>query len=154
MKGMLQTLLEDRFKLRVRRETRELPVYDLAVGKNGPKFRPSTDDGKSGVAGLTNGAIRWHNISMEYLADWISPLPSLGRPVVDRTGLPGRYDLTLVYDGGADKNAPPAEVKAGLRDALDASIFGALQDLGLKLEPDKAPIDFVTIEHVERPVEN
>jgi uncharacterized protein (TIGR03435 family) len=154
MKLMLQTLLEDRFKLKLQLETKELPVYDLVVAKNGPKFGHGKDDGKSGVSRLSGTAIEWHNTSMEYLADWITPLPSLGRPVLDRTGLVGAYDFTLTYEGGADKDSGPAAVKAGLRDAVDASILGALQELGLKLETDKAPIEFVTIEHVERPDAN
>jgi len=152
-KRMLQSLLEDRFKLRLHRESTELPVYALVVGKNGPKFAAGTDDGKSGVTGISAGAIRWHNTSMDSLAEWVSYLPSLGRPVVDRTGLGGRYDFTLTVDGLPDKNAE-TPARTGLVDALDASIFGALQDLGLKLESDKAPIDIFVIEHVERPDAN
>ncbi len=153
MKLMLQTLLADRFKLKLRRETKELPVYALMVGKAGPKLSPATDDGKSGVRGISAAGIKWHNISMDYLADWVSFLPSLARPVVDRTGLHGGFDFTLDVDGASDKG-DGASAKVGIRDAIDASIFSALLDLGLKLESDKAPIDLYTIEHVEKPGAN
>ncbi len=93
MKLMLQNLLADRFKLKLHSETKELPVYILVVGKIGPKFGPAADDGKSGVAGISAGGIKWHNISVDYLAEWVSSLPSLGRPVVDRTGLHGGLTL-------------------------------------------------------------
>jgi uncharacterized protein (TIGR03435 family) len=150
---MLQTLLADRFKLKVHRETKELPVYALVVGKIGPKFGPAADDGKSGVRAISAAGIKWHNISMDYLADWVSFLPSLGRPVVDRTGLQGGFDFTLSVEGASDKGEGDS-AKVGMRDAIDASIFSALQSLGLKLESDKAPIEFYTIDHVERPDAN
>jgi uncharacterized protein (TIGR03435 family) len=153
MKLMLQTLLLDRFKLKVHRETKELPVYALIVGKTGPKFSAATDDGKSGVRAVSASGIKWHNITMDYLADWVSSLPSLGRPVLDRTGLRGGFDFTLAVDGLPDKGEE-ASAKAGIREALDASIFGSLQALGLKLESDKAQVDLYTIEHVEKPGEN
>jgi uncharacterized protein (TIGR03435 family) len=135
------------------RETKELPVYALVVGKTGPKFSPAVDNGKSGVTGISADGIKWHNISMDYLAEWVSSLPSPGRPVVDRTGLHGGFDFTLSVDGLSDKG-DGASAKMALRDALDASIFGALQDLGLKLEADKAPIELYTIDHVEKPDAN
>jgi uncharacterized protein (TIGR03435 family) len=122
------------------------------VRKTGPKFVPATDDGKSGVRAITADGIKWHNISMDYLAEWVSSLPSVDRPVVDRTGLHGGFDFTLSIDGAGKSEGDSNKV--ALRDALDASIFGALQDLGLKLESVKAPIDLYTIDRVERPDAN
>ena len=151
---MFQALLEDRFHLKLRRETKELPVWTLVVAKNGPKFKRGAEDGRVSVARPSVNGIAWHNVSMDYLAEWISPLPSLGRVVLDRTGLDGLYDFTLSFDNQAPKGDDPASIKTGLRDALDASIFGSLQDIGLKLEPDKARVDIYTIEHVEPPDEN
>ena len=151
---MFQSLLEERFKLKLHRETKEAAVYALTIGKSGPKFQPAADDGKAVGAQLEGQSLRWHNISMEYFADWIAPLPSMGRPVIDRTGLRGLYDLTLNMESPAAKSDDPASVKTGFRDAVDASIFPALQSLGLKLEPARAPIDFYTVEHVEAPDAN
>ena len=151
---MFQSLLEERFKLKLHRETKEASVYALVVGKNGPKFEQAVDDRKAVGVRLEGQSLRWHNISMEYLADWIAPLPSMGRPVLDRTGLSGLYDLTLNFESPAAKGDDPVSIKTGLRDAVDASIFSALQDLGLKLEAAKAPMDFYTVEHVEAPDAN
>jgi len=150
---MFQTLLEDRFKLKLHRESKDSQVWALAVAKGGPKFQHGADDGKVAGASLSAAGLQWHNISMDYLADWITNLPSLGRPVMNRTGLDGLYDLTLFFDSPVN-GEDPAALKMGLRDALDASILGSLQDLGLKLESEKAPIDFYTVEHVEPPSEN
>jgi uncharacterized protein (TIGR03435 family) len=152
MKLMLQTLLADRFKLKLHHETKELPVYVLVAGKTGPKFGPATDDGKSGVAGISAGGIKLHNTSMDYLAEWVSSLSSVGRPVLDRTGLHGGFDFTLSVGLSGKDDADAAKVV--LLDALDASIFGVIEDLGLKLESDKAPIDLYTIDHVEKPDAN
>jgi len=150
---MFQTLLEVRFKLKLHRETKEMEVWALVVTKGGPKFHEGANDGTVAGAHLSPNGIAWHNISMDYLAEWITPFPSLGRVVIDRTGLSGLYDLTLSFENPANGDDPVA-LKRGLRDGLDASIFTSLQDIGLKLESAKAPIDYYSVDHVEPPDAN
>jgi uncharacterized protein (TIGR03435 family) len=139
---MLQTLLEERFKLAVHRETKELPVFALVVGKKGPKFREVKDDGSNAYIGGGEGhQIQAHHITMKLLAGALQG--SLGDPVLDETGLKGLYDLNL--DFTVDENIA----------AEGPRIFEAVQDqLGLKLEARKAPVEVIVIDHVEKPSAN
>jgi uncharacterized protein (TIGR03435 family) len=139
---MLQALLADRFKLMLRRETRQLPVYALIAGKNGPKLKPVESGG--GVSTDSNRS-RVHldaKVTLERLADLLSD--RLDRPVLDQTGLKGTFDIVL--DWSPDS--------AG-QDTTSPSIFTAVQEqLGLKLEPKKEPVEFLVVDHAERPSEN
>jgi uncharacterized protein (TIGR03435 family) len=156
---MLQALLRDRFKLVVRRETREVPVWALTVRKGGPKLRPSdpaeSDDGaprtpaRAGGSEQSGGHIVFQNESMPDLAWALSRTMAVGaRVVVDETGLRGRYDFELIFE----RERAPAG--ADVRET-GPSIFSALEEqLGLKLESKKAPVEFLIVEHVERPSEN
>lgn len=143
MRPKLQTLLAERFQLKVHRETREEPVYSLVVGKNGAKLEPSKD-----FHGLGGGKGRFqaNGASMEMLAGALAG--QLGRPVIDRTGLAGAFDFKLDYTpDSAQTDTAPAD--AG------PSLFTALQEqLGLKLESTKAPAEVIVIDHVEKPSEN
>jgi uncharacterized protein (TIGR03435 family) len=141
MKRMLQSLLEERFKLRLRREIRQVPVYALVVGKDGPKFHESSRGPNDGpVADFSSGKPLLKNSAMSDLVMSLSPrVPD--RIVVDRTGLKGRYDLEYGW-------------YLALRDPDAPSIFTAIQVLGLKLEPQKSPVEFFVVDHVERPSEN
>ncbi|MEO5922936.1 MAG: TIGR03435 family protein [Bryobacteraceae bacterium] len=139
---MLQALLADRFKLKIHRETKELPAYLLTVAKNGPKLKPSESDGD--VATNSSGKA-WHltaKVTMRRLAEILTE--QAGRPVLDHTDLAGSFDLKLDWTSG---EASDAEIP---------SIFTALQDqLGLKLESTKAPVQSIVVDHVERtPTEN
>lgn len=142
---MLQTLLAERFKLVVHRETKELRVYALIVGKNGPKFREVQDDGSAAEIGSGEGhQIKAHHISMKLLAAALQGF--VHDPVLDTTGLPGIFDLTLDFSVdesmSADRTPGP-------------TIFEAVQwQLGLKLEPRKGPVEVVVIDHVEKPSGN
>ncbi len=154
---MLQTLLKERFKLEVHRETREFSVYALTVGKNGPKFRESasTEDGSSTKSG--RGHMEAQRIKMSGLAASLSYWA--GRPVVDMTGLNGRYDLTLdfVPDPALSMKGTFAEKEAERTDRPEGpSIFTAvMEQLGLRLEPRKAPIEVLVVDRMERtPTEN
>jgi uncharacterized protein (TIGR03435 family) len=166
---MLQSLLAERFKLKVRRDIKQLPVYDLAIAKGGPKFlhtKFETSDDPAHRADPTLPApapppcptdlMCWHYyVSMSLVADLLSGGSQIGRPVLDRTGLKGGYYLDLQFalqpslsaTAPAD-NAPPAG-------PVGPSIFAALeQQLGLKLKPTKGPVESIVIEHIERPTEN
>jgi uncharacterized protein (TIGR03435 family) len=155
---MLQALLADRFMLALHRETRELPVYSLVVAKNGPKIHQSkTDDvvagsnGRGGRApGMTakNGSIKGHSVTLASFADFLAA--QLSRPVLDRTGLTSLYDLDLQWTPDDNElQSPPGSAPNG------PAIFTAIQEqLGLKLEPGKGPVEVIVIEHIERPSGN
>jgi len=158
VRQMVQRLLAERFKLRVRHETRQLPMYALVMvrstGELGPDLHRSSRDcvaewnaqGKPDARNLACGSMQGSRpgkvtgLAVELgpfvrdLYDWT------GRPVVDRTGLTGRFDFTLTWapEGTTDTDAP--------------SIFTALQEqLGLKLEPATGPVDVLVVDSVERP---
>jgi uncharacterized protein (TIGR03435 family) len=144
---MLRALLEDRLKLTVHRESKDLPGYALTVAKSGFKLKPA-EPGSSDTS-INGGRIRTltaKRTSMDYLAGLIAR--SLGEPVVDRTGMQGVYDFELRWNTD-DQNA------TGL-DADVPSIFTALQEtLGLRLQSQKVPGEIIVVDHVERaPTEN
>lgn len=177
---MLRTLLADRFKLKVRRETRELALYDLVVsrrdGKLGPQLRRAEPDcssvapvigappdpsrpptcgylgpapGVSLAAGRSNMSFR--GLTMEAFARFLVPM--FRRGVTDRTGLTGYFDGDFDFTSEFGPPPPPP----GVGDPIDRptlpSIFTVLpEQLGLKLEPTKGPVEVLVIESVEKPV--
>jgi uncharacterized protein (TIGR03435 family) len=160
---MLQTLLAERCKLKTHPETKQVPVYELVVAKAGsnklidaatdpnPKLNRG-EDGKpsTGIRFLKDTA-NVQAYSMKSLAGFLSqPVAGVGRPVLDKTGLISTYDFTInwsVYSAGAGSTPGSPEDNT-------ASIFGALKEVGLKLQPATGPIDIIVIDHVERPSEN
>jgi uncharacterized protein (TIGR03435 family) len=144
---MLQTLLADRFQLKVHRETKETPVYELVVGKNGPKLKASSADAKGRNFVSANSAgmhMEATNGTMDQLARQLSV--TAGRPVIDKTGLTGYYAYTLDW---APAIQPPQP------DSDTPSMFTAVQEqLGLKLDSAKAPVEMLIIDHAEKPSEN
>jgi len=145
----------DRFHLTFHRELRTLPVYELVLVKTGAKFKQTTAaemDSPDGVNGVHSGGISIHNrdlvatgISMSRFADSLSY--QVKRIVVDKTGLAGNYNLTLSW--APDDGTPQAA------DSTLPSIFTALQEqLGLKLEPSKAPVEAFIVDHAEIPSED
>jgi uncharacterized protein (TIGR03435 family) len=152
---MLQKLLADRFKLVLRKETKEIPVYFLTVAKGGPKFnglRPDNGRGRSfsldengNVAEVRREEIRGRlaatrSVGVQAykltMADWAKQLNWDGRPVLDRTGLSGEY--SFYFD-----NEPTGRPLASRQ-----------EEIGLKLEDGKAPMEVWTIERAEKPSEN
>ena len=155
---MLQQLLAERFALRLHRSTAQLPVYVLTVGKGGPKFKPS----KGTVSNLTVGP---NSISIQ--AGTIAGLTgvlatALGRPVLDHTDLTGVYDLSAQWDDAPVRGAglpgmagPQSEAAGTPSDGERGSIFTAIPDqLGLRLDAQRAAVDVLVIDHVERPSQN
>ncbi len=139
---MMQELLADRFKLRVRFETKDLPVYNLVVAKGGVKMKEAP---LSEHSGYSMGMGRINSKDMEVAALVASLSNPVGRKIIDKTGLTGKYEVDLSWAW----NDEPGSGDSG------PSIFTALQEqLGLKLEPAKAPVDVVVIDHIERPSEN
>jgi uncharacterized protein (TIGR03435 family) len=150
---MLQTLLADRFKLALHRESRVLPVYALTVGKNGSKLKAT--ESATGISSDTNrGGIQVNaRVSIPSFAEFLSI--QLGRPVIDRTGLTGTFDIRVNW--APDPVAQPATPgkEAAPDSAADPSVFSALQDqLGLKLEATRGPVEILVIDHVEEPTDN
>ena len=149
---MLQNMLAERFGLRIHRETEQRPAYVLTVAKDGPKFKPAEQ-------GSTNVRVSGNSVSLERgdLVRMTQLLSSaLGRPVVDRTGLTGLYDLSLKWDDapvpeggvtGLDVPAAPGNNRG--------SIFTAIQDqLGLRLDSQRAPVEVIVVDQMERPSAN
>lgn len=149
MQGMYRKILEERFKLTLHREQRELPVYAITIAKSGVKLTNSLGDPKglpdqTGSWGGLHNAIRFTNNSMEDFALMMDYI--LDRPVVDKTGLPGKFDFYLKW---SSDEAPLGDPGAA------PGLFTAIQEqLGLKLEPVKAPAEVLVVDHVERPSEN
>jgi uncharacterized protein (TIGR03435 family) len=136
LQAMLRTLMAERFKLVVHRETKEMSVYNLLVGKNGIKF-PEIKAGEPWppMAPKREGAVQMFAVSISALADMLSTRFLLDRPVLDKTGLTGKYAIDIQY-------------------GRDEDIVTVVQDQGLKLESAKGPIEVVVIDHVEKPSEN
>lgn len=148
--GLIRKLLTERFGLKAHKEQREMPVFALRVGKDGPKFTATkSEPGTTPNQQVNNGpgyrALRFTNYSMPQLA--LMMLVYVDRPVVDQTGLTGQYDfnLSFTYDetrAPTDGTAPP-------------SLFTAIQEqMGLKLEPVKAPAEVLVVDAVEKPSAN
>lgn len=183
MREMLQSLLVERFKLKVHVETREVPVYTLVLSKNGAKLRKaavSEKDCADAAMTLTMvlDAASCHSFSvrsgpreglngravdMNDLAAHLSgPGPGLvGRPVVNKTALDGLYDIqTSGWSPGLppplrpDEPNRPNREDQSLSNASNATIFGVLSDLGLTLESQTGKVDFVVIDHAEPPSPN
>jgi uncharacterized protein (TIGR03435 family) len=148
---MLRSLLADRFQLRVHTGQRDVPVYELTVARNGPKFKPSTADAGAAPKFHANGR-NWETsltkASMDDVVRFLDGSAYLDRPVLDRTGLAGTYDIELTYT----PDIPPNRREP---DPSDISVFVALQDqLGLRLSPRKAPMEILIVDHVEKPSAN
>jgi len=150
--AMMRQMLLDRFKLEVHRDTKTFPVYGLVVGKSGIKFK-EVPDGGSHNQNNNNNHLTATCIPMSSLADFLSRRMEL--PVLDMTGLTGFYDLTLDYvpeprPGDGKGATTAAEDPAGL------TLPMAIQEqLGLKMEARKAPIEIIVVDHAEKaPTEN
>jgi uncharacterized protein (TIGR03435 family) len=119
---MLGPLLAERFHLVFHRETRELPVFALVVAKGGPKFKEPGDGGDHTVTPDGEGSLSFKNISMANLATWLS-LPSMGRPVIDRTSLAGSFSFRAnLFDLEKGANVKSAMVSDTATDTLLATL--------------------------------
>jgi uncharacterized protein (TIGR03435 family) len=168
LKLMLQSLFSDRFQLAVRRETKESNVYNLVVAKGGPKIKLSADQNPTDIngpappgAGPNHGAIRLGAGSMIRNATPLSRFASmlsqrLDRVVIDKTNLTGRFDIRLQWTPDLGENLlSPTGLPLPAEPGDAPSIFVAMQEqLGLKLESARGPVEFLVIDHVEKPSEN
>jgi uncharacterized protein (TIGR03435 family) len=165
---MLQSLLAERFNLKVHRETKDSPVYFLTIGKNGPKLQdaktgnalavnadgtPARSRIQIGVAKAGGEEVQAFSTDMKTLADLLTR--QLSRPVLDKTGLTGLYDFTFEWMPDLPSTPMPDSPNAvTLPSVPGASLFTAVQQLGLKLEPGKSPIEIIVIDHAENPSGN
>lgn len=142
---MLQSVLADRFRMTAHMEARQMPAYALVVSKGGPKLKqPDPKEPGSSPFSAATGKVNWANAPLTNLQFVLSN--EVGRPVVDKTGLTGKYDFNLEY-------APAA--RAATEDSSRPSVFTALEEqLGLKLVPSKEPIDVLVIDSIEQPSAN
>jgi uncharacterized protein (TIGR03435 family) len=162
---MLQALVLGRLKLTIHRETRELPIYSLVIGKSGSKLQetkpsaPGVPVPRGGVSVRTSrtgsGPITLtvlHCTNTELAGVFV---PHVGRTIIDKTGLTSVYDFTLQFLPDDAAVAPAAGSALSAPDPTVPSIFTAIQEqLGLKLESGKGPVEVVVIDHVERPSGN
>jgi uncharacterized protein (TIGR03435 family) len=146
---MIQSLLADRFKLVLHKESRDLPNYRLVVAKGGPKISPV----EAGASQTSGGAGHFvaSKITMQKFADLVAR--QAGRPVMDETGLSGVFTFSLDWSPAASLRVDSAESGDS---SSGPSIFTALQEqLGLKLEPGKGPMDVLVVDRMEKlPTEN
>jgi uncharacterized protein (TIGR03435 family) len=181
LRAMVRSLLEDRFHFRAHQESRELSVYALTIarkdGRLGPQMTPSSVDcaawlaagrpqiGGGGPSAIAPGGKRPECLMIAGRRGVISagtrPIKELtgaltafaGRPVIDRTGLTGSFNMDMQWTPTA---ADPAGVPSGASTSdVGVSLFVALQEqLGLKLEAARAPFDILVVDHIEHPTEN
>jgi uncharacterized protein (TIGR03435 family) len=147
VRRMLQTLLADRFQLAVHREVKEMPIYALLAGKGGPKLKESPADETPPGTRIAGGGdtpvqMTASKGTLDQLVHILTNDQSVGRPVLDKTGLTGTYNYTLEYSNSAQNSESP-------------SIFTAVQEqLGLRLESQTASVEVLVIDHVEKPDAN
>lgn len=161
MRQMLQSMLEDRLKLKVHRSTKAGSVYALVIGKNGPKFNESdSKDAHAGSYPFPGGGriameTRGDQIIAHYFGITMAQLAGMwsgeeGRPVEDRTGMAGKYDVTIQKTA---RLVAPGPANSAAENA-DESVVSQAEQIGLKLESTKGEIETLVIDHVERPSEN
>jgi uncharacterized protein (TIGR03435 family) len=145
---MLKSLLENRFSLKVHRETKEMPMYSLVVEKNGVKMKLSADQTGTtgGVRGVKYGRIAGEAVPVSTIAGILAGLA--GRRVLNNTGLMGRYDVDLRY---TPELGQPGATPEPTDSADGQSLFGALQtQLGLKLESIRGSVEVLIVDHMEK----
>ena len=181
MRQLIQTLFEDRLQFKFHRETKDLPIYALVVAKagklhpaegdcgpppNGPPLAPAPGKMPTFCGGflMLPGHLNGQKVTIEQFLDPLSRFT--GRTVLDKTNLTGKYDISVEYTpeqgqfqsppGGAPPGgAPPGMPSLPPIDPNGPSLFTAIQEqLGLKLESQKGPVEMIVIDHIERPSEN
>jgi uncharacterized protein (TIGR03435 family) len=158
---MMRALLEDRCKMVVHREVKEAAVYSLVVGKKGPKFRETNPDvahpgGEAlpwgGIVVFSNRGVSLYGTSMASLASILSQMMNMHRPILDKTGLTGRYDIVLKEP---EMGAPPVAQQSGSSASDPSDSFTWVSEsTGLKLESTKGQVETLVIDHMERPSSN
>jgi uncharacterized protein (TIGR03435 family) len=162
MQLMVRSMLEDRFQLKAHVENRELPIYDLVVAKAAPKFKLAEDQNPATPATTRQIAMpRPGAIAVTISNTGITPSDFAtllqryaGRPIVDKTNLRGLFDVKLQFS--LDAGGPSVDTQLGPpQDPSGPSFFTAIQEqLGLRLEPARGPVEVLVIDSVQKPTEN
>jgi uncharacterized protein (TIGR03435 family) len=155
LRPMVQTLLRERFQLSVRRETRTEPVYDLVVSKGGHRMKASAPDaqGRQGIFSTQRNEINGYAASIPVLVNFLSG--RLGRSVIDNTALTGTYDFKFIWTPESGAGAGGPLDTSAPADTDGPSIFTAIQEqLGLRLESSKGPVEILNVDHAEKPDAN
>jgi uncharacterized protein (TIGR03435 family) len=155
---MFQALLADRFKLQFHREPKEMTVYNLVVGKNGAKIKESTAGPDAAPGLLIQGSPRGallpaRNATMAAFASLLQRVV-LDRPVIDKTGLSGKYDFDLEWSLEGTRQGRGAAIPAAPDVDSALNIFSSIQQLGLRLESAKGLVEVLVIDRVEKPDAN
>jgi bla regulator protein blaR1 len=146
---MMRSMLADRFKLEAHKDTKVFPVYGLVAGKGGLKTEPVKDEGGNNM-NSSRGYLKCERCSMAAVAGWLAR--QMDRPVVDMTELPGVYNLVLNF---TPENAEPLKEDGAKKEVYPPLLTAIQEQWGLKLEPKKAPLEILVIDHVEKiPSEN
>jgi uncharacterized protein (TIGR03435 family) len=170
---MIQSLLKDRFQLAIHRETRELPIYALVVARKDGKLGPRLTESKDGSCtppdpskpppapptlwcGWAEGGPRGQRAASIRISDWVPSLSRLlGRTVVDKTGLTGKFDINVEWTSDEALQPPPGGLAPTPSDTAGPSIVTAFQEqLGLRIESQKGPVEILVVDRAERPSEN
>ena len=146
LKLMMRALLTERFKLSFHHETKELQSYGLIVAKKGSKLHESVGEGKSTIQNSAIGMVA-KSTSMQEFANYIAD--PLRTPVVNKTGLDGRYDFAIDFTNYLPEDANT--VRPNVISVMKAAMEG---ELGLKLEPTKTSVEIMVVDHVEKPSAN
>jgi uncharacterized protein (TIGR03435 family) len=153
---MFQNLLADEFKLKFHKEIKEGNVYALTIDKSGLKMKENTGDQNFNipVTGNVAAGFTGERVNMQYLCWWLGQaLQNSERPVVDQTGLTKNYDFKLTFIPELPPNVSPETIPAEILNR--PTLFEALkQQLGLRLDPQKGPVEYYVIDHIERPAGN
>jgi uncharacterized protein (TIGR03435 family) len=152
---MLQALLKDRFKLALRHETKDAPIYELVVAKGGSKIQEDTASARQRIARTGAGTVIAQKASLAMFAELLGTIT--GRPVVDKTALPSTYSFKLDWTPEVGERGLPGPARPDVvpPDSNGPSLFTALQEqLGLRLQSAKGPVESLVIEEAEKPTEN
>jgi uncharacterized protein (TIGR03435 family) len=142
MRLMLQALLLDRFQMKAHRETKNLDVYALLPGKGSSKLAPAKDDEQTSLGAGENGTVKFTKQPVSRFTFMLTR--RMDRPAIDMTGLKGSYDFSIDLSGLGFNGNPPSDTSA-------PSVFTTVQEnLGLRLEAQKAPIDVLVVDRVEK----
>lgn len=160
VRPMLRALIEERFQLRTRSEKRQLPVYELVVDRKGSKVAAVKDRDAEPTVRIGNGLIQLTNAMSATFASQLSY--ALGQPVVDKTGLAGKFDFALEWtpepgeDGGPETSGlPPGTRQEPPSSTDEPSIFTAIREqLGLRLKSGRGAVEVIVIDDVRTPAAN
>lgn len=153
LRAMMQTLLAERFKLSFHRQTKEMSAYTLSVGKNGHKLKPSEGDGEAVLQPNNRMGLTVKNARISEITGMLAQ--PLKQPIVDMTGLTGKFDFELDIMRYVSEEMLKPKAGDAPPDIIGIGIAAIQEQLGLKIESKKIPVEILIIDHMEKvPTEN